>query len=100
MAYEVKWSPEAVEDVEAIAAWIGRDSPQHAEALVDRLLQVVAALDHNPFRGRVVPEFENSSYRETFVFSYRVIYRVDPAAVVVIAIVHGKRLLENIPRRE
>ncbi|QIT54876.1 type II toxin-antitoxin system RelE/ParE family toxin [Aquisalimonas sp. 2447] len=100
MAYEVKWSPEAVEDVEAIAAWIGRDSPQHAEALVDRLLQVVAALDHNPFRGRVVPEFEDSSYRETFVFSYRVIYRVDPAAVVVIAIVHGKRLLENIPRRE
>ena len=71
MAYEVRWSPEAA-----------------------------ATLDHNPFRGRVVPEFEDSAYRETFVFSYRVIDRVNPAAVVVMAIVHGKRLLGNIPHTE
>lgn len=43
MAYEVRWSPEAVEDIEAIAAWIGKDSLQHAEAVVDgkRLLENV-----------------------------------------------------------
>lgn len=68
MAYEVRWSPEAVEDIEAIAAWIGRDSLQHAEAVVDRLLDTASTLDDNPFPGRVVPEFEDSTYREVFVF--------------------------------
>ena len=100
MAHEVRWSPDAVEDVEAIAEWIGRDSRQHAEAVAERLLQTASTLDQNPFRGRIVPEFENPAYRELFVFSYRVIYRVDPGAIVVLAIVHGKRLLENIGNTE
>ena len=44
MAYEVRWLPEEVEVIEAIAAWIGRDSPQHAEAVIDQLLKAAATL--------------------------------------------------------
>lgn len=39
-----------------------------------------------PTPGRVVPEFEDCANREVFVFSYRVLYRVDAAAVFVIAV--------------
>ena len=35
------------------------------------------------------------AFREVFAFSYRVIYRVEEEVVTVIAVVHGKRLLET-----
>lgn len=38
MAYALEWSPEAVEDVESIAAWISRDSPHHAGTMVHRFI--------------------------------------------------------------
>lgn len=95
MAYTVRWSPEAVEDAELIAAWIRKDSPQHAGAVIDRLLEAAAGLNRNPLRGRVVPEFDDPAYREVFIYSYRLIYRVETDAVTIIAIIHGRRLLTN-----
>ena len=47
----------------------------------------------SPFAGGVVPEFGDDSLREWFVYSYRVIYRVENDRVTVATIVHGKRLL-------
>ena len=32
--------------------------------------------------------------RERFVYSYRLIYRTNPSDVLVVAIIHGNRLLE------
>ena len=45
--------------------------------------------------GRIVPEMRDASIRELFVFSYRVIYRVEGEVATVVAVVHGKRLLET-----
>ncbi|CAN5866705.1 hypothetical protein BH18ACI4_BH18ACI4_06880 [soil metagenome] len=43
--------------------------------------------------GRVVPELADDNIRELFVFSYRIIYRVQDGIVTVAAIAHGKQLL-------
>ena len=99
MAFEVTWSPEAVEDVEEIAAYIAKDSAFYAQAVVDRIIGATRALDEQPLRGRVVPELADSRYRERFVYSYRVIYRVSDSSVLVVAVVHGKRLLESAGER-
>ncbi len=99
MAFEVAWSPEAVEDVEEIAAYIAKDSAFYAQAVVDRIIGATRALDEQPLRGRVVPELSDSRYRERFVYSYRVIYRVTGSDVLVVAVVHGKRLLESVGER-
>ena len=51
-----------------------------------------------PNRGRVVPEENNPSIRELFVFkSYRMLYQVleTEHEVRILAFVHGARLLEN-----
>ncbi|MCP1672936.1 addiction module RelE/StbE family toxin [Natronocella acetinitrilica] len=97
MAYTVRWSPEAVDDAEAIAAWINNDSPQHASSVVDKLVQAVAGLADHPLRGRIVPEFADPAYREVFVYSYRIIYKVGTESVNILAIVHGRRLLSQTP---
>lgn len=45
--------------------------------------------------GRKVPELGDTNIREIFVYSYRLIYKIDSNTVLFVAVVHGKRLLEN-----
>ena len=39
MAFRVAWSPEAVEDIESIAAYIERDSIYYARAVVGKIVE-------------------------------------------------------------
>lgn len=93
MAYSVVWSPKALEDVDAIAAYIARDSPAYASAVVGKILETTRSLSNFPFSGRVVPEFDDEMLREKFVYSYRIIYRVEAETVTIAAVVHGKQIL-------
>jgi plasmid stabilization system protein ParE len=93
MAYQVVWSPEAIDDVYAIAAYIARDSPAFAAIVVDKILETTNRLSQFPFSGRVVPEFGDENIREKIVYSYRVIYRIQNNTITVATVVHGKRLL-------
>lgn len=94
MAHRVVWSPQALNDVEAIAEYIEKDSPFYARAVVAKIVAVTRHLARYPLSGRVVPELRDASLREVFAFSYRVIYRVEEDISIVVAVVHGKRLLE------
>jgi toxin ParE1/3/4 len=95
MAYSVVWSPNALDDVDEIAAYIARDSPTYAAAVVEKILDITRNLQKFPFLGRIVPESNEESIRERFVYSYRLIYQVQQDTITIIAVVHGKRLLEN-----
>ena len=67
MAHEVIWSPEAVEDVESIGAYIQRDSAHYAQAVVGKIVDVAKTLAEFPQIGRMVPELEDPSVHECFV---------------------------------
>ena len=88
---KVVWSPlaeqRALEAVEAIA----KDRPNAAVAWLEELLARVAALDHLAKRGRVVPEIGKASHRQLLHHPYRIIYRIDPSQVVILAIRHERR---------
>jgi addiction module RelE/StbE family toxin len=99
MACRVEWSPEAVEDIEAIAAYIERDSHMYARAVVEKLLATARGLGDFPRMGRIVPEFGQDDLRERVVYSYRLIYRIDRERVLVVAVIHGRRLLEGLSQR-
>jgi toxin ParE1/3/4 len=94
MAYEVVWSPRAIEDVEAIALYISADSTAYASAVVKKILDTAGKLSRFPFAGRLVPEFDDKNIREQFAYSYRIIYRIHAETVTIAAVIHGKRLLE------
>jgi len=98
MARQIAWSPEAIEDLEAIATFIERDSPYYARAVVERIVEVGRTLPEFPEIGRLVPELGDPEIRERFVYSYRLIYRLEPERVLVLAVLHGRRLLESLDR--
>ena len=77
MADQVVWSPRAIEDVEAIASFITKDSPSYAAAVVRKRLDTTANLSKFPLSGRVVPELGYPDIREKLVYSYRIIYQVE-----------------------
>lgn len=93
MAYRVVWSPKAVEGVEAIAAYIARDSPSYAAAVVQKVIEITDELTQDATRGRLIPEIEESKVMEQFAYSYRLLYRIEGETVTVAALIHGKRLL-------
>ncbi len=99
MDFEVKWSPEATEDLESIAEYIARDSEFYARAVATGVLSISRSIHEFPFMGRVVPEIGDEHIRERFVYSFRLVYRIEPECILVVAVIHGKRLPENISER-
>ena len=99
MARRLAWSPEAVEDIEAIASYISRDSKYYARTVVSRIVSSAESIPENPNMGRKVPELGDAHFRERFVHKYRVIYRVETESILVVAVIHGSRLLEPVVDR-
>ena len=94
MAHIVVWSPRALDDVDAIAAYIAEDSEAYSASVVRSILDKAKRLSEFPYVGRVVPEFGDEVIREVFAYSYRVIYEVKTNEITIAAVIHGKRLLE------
>lgn len=99
MALGLIWSPEAVEDIEAIAAYIERDSIWYARAVASRIVEAAESIPLFPMLGRIVPEVRDPAIRERLVYSYRVIYRIETNRILVVAVIHGSRLLQSLPVR-
>lgn len=94
MAAQIIWSKEAHRDVDDLTAYIAQDSPAYASNVVAKILEVVRDLPEYPFKGRKVPELKDETIREVFAYHYRIIYQVAEPMVYILAVIHGKRLLE------
>jgi len=92
---QVKWTSQALDDLEAICLFIARDAPQAAAIFADRAFRATDHLAKYPCSGRVVPEFGSEDIREVIVGNYRVIYRIKQNAVQVATVHHGARLLDS-----
>lgn len=79
--------------MEDIAAFIAEDSPSYAKTVVRKIIALTRNLKSFPRSGRVVPEFDDQDVRELLAYSYRIIYRVEASEVVIVAVIHGKRIL-------
>jgi addiction module RelE/StbE family toxin len=99
MEYRVTWSPEALEDLESIAEYIERDSLFYAQSVVSKILGVSRNIKEFPLIGRVVPELGDENIRERFIYSYRLVYQMRQQNILMVAVIHGKRLLKNIEER-
>ena len=42
-----------------------------------------------------MPEFDDENLRERFVYSFRIIYRIEHHTVTIAAVIHGRRMLEE-----
>ncbi len=53
---QVRWTPQAADDLDAVCLFIARDSPQLAAAFADRVLRARDLLAYFPLLGRVRAE--------------------------------------------
>ena len=88
---QVIWAPSALKDVESIADYIARDSPEQAALFVTRVLEATDRLADFPLSGRVIPEIANESCREIIYGAFRIMYRLERDEVWITAVVHGAR---------
>jgi plasmid stabilization system protein ParE len=51
---------------------------------------------NSPVQDAKVGEFDDENLRELIAYSYRIIYRVEAAEVIVVAVIHGKRDLGSV----
>jgi len=99
MDYKVVWSPESIEDLQSIAEYIQRDSEFYARAVVTKILDVTRSIKDFPLIGRIIPELENENIRERFIYSYRLVYQIKKQKILIVAVIHGRRLFETITER-
>jgi len=98
---EVRWTSQALEDIQHIAEFIATDSQRYAKIQVQRFFSHVEVLHAQPKLGRVVPEIEDENLRELILGNYRMLYRiVSENQVDIITIHHSRRLLQNNPAVE
>ena len=89
------WSKQSLDDVDAIAAYIKRDSHFYAKAVVDKFISTAESMPSFPKIGRIVPELNDDLIRERFVYSYRLIYQINDSHIEILAVIHGKRMLDT-----
>ena len=66
----VRWSNQALADLEAIGDFIARDAPSVAQVFVERVFAAVTRLEAFPRSGRVVPEIGQEDIREIMSVSH------------------------------
>ena len=90
------WSPQSLQDLEAIRGYIAQDSPRYAALVVQRIVAAVERLEAFPESGRVVPELNNPEIREVVVRPYRLVYRCRLDAVEIATVFRSSRQLPEI----
>ena len=91
---EVRWTRQATDDLDSIAQFISKDSPQYARLFVSDVFQTVERLSEFPQSGRIVPELNDPLIREVILGNYRLVYRFKAKLIELLTLYHGARLLD------
>ena len=93
----VIWTDPGFESLEEARRYIAQQSPQTAQAVVERIVQATRQLETIPNSGRLLPDSDEPNVREIIVLNHRVIYRVRDDEVEILLVRHGARRLGDIP---
>ncbi|MEW5692566.1 MAG: type II toxin-antitoxin system RelE/ParE family toxin [Candidatus Hydrogenedentota bacterium] len=89
----VHWTNNAITHLVDIYEYIAHDSPVYAKRMVDRLTRRSEQIADFPMSGRMVSEYEVDDIREVIEKPYRIIYRIKPDQIDVLAVIHCAQLL-------
>lgn len=83
-----------MDDLEAIANFIARDSTHYAQLFAAKVFDAVSRIELLPESGRVVPEIKQKNIREIILGNYRIIYRLKTDYAEILTVYHSSRLLD------
>ncbi len=93
---KVFWTETAVNHLSSIYNYIGSQSTQYAQRIIEKLTNRSEQIAKFPLSGRIVPEFETTQIREVIEGSYRIIYHIKSEQIDIIAVIHGSQKLDSI----
>ncbi len=97
---EVTLSPEAINDLVRLYTYIGEhDSREQAETILNRLEERIQTLATLAMRGRLPEEltpFGNTKIRDIQEFPWRIFYRPEKDAVIVLSVLDGRRAMGEL----
>lgn len=91
---QIKWTLQSLDDIEAIANFIARDSIYYAQMFTTKVFEAVDRLELFSESGRIVPELNRKEIREVIFGNYRIIYRIKDDIVEILTVYHSARLLD------
>jgi plasmid stabilization system protein ParE len=98
--HKVVLATAALQDITSTLEYVLARSGEEAAARVDELIDTaIRSLERLPDRGRVVPELERrgiATFREAIATPYRIVYRVMGREVWIVAVVDGRRDLDEL----
>ena len=89
----VFWTDRAFDLLLQIREYLTLTSEVYAERAVERLVARSEQLGAFPTSGQRVPEYGRDDVREVIEAPDRVLYRIGPSRLDVLAVVHGHRAL-------
>ena len=96
MVRTVRWSVSAKYDLQDLLEFISESAPINAFRIAKRIRESTESLNVFPERGRIIPEFNDATLHEIFISRYRIMYEIKNEEVIIIAIVHMSRDLQNV----
>jgi toxin ParE1/3/4 len=91
---EVKWTSNALSDLNQIGEHIAKDSPYYAHITVQRVFVSAEILRTFPELGRIVPEKAEETVRELIEGNYRVIYEYQQDTCWILTVHHSAKPLK------
>ena len=91
---EVAWSEHALDDADALAAYIAADNPVAARKVLDRIEATAAHLGHAPIgrRGRVAGTYEKPIVGLPYIIAYALeTLPTGGERIVILRVIHGVR---------
>ena len=92
---EIHWTQNAINHLANIYEYISINSPTYALRMVDKIISRSEQIADQPYSGRKVPEYDSDDVRELIEKPYRIIYRIKPDQIDVVAVIHGAQQLRG-----
>ncbi|MBI5233942.1 MAG: type II toxin-antitoxin system RelE/ParE family toxin [Deltaproteobacteria bacterium] len=91
----IHWTDNAIAHLVDIYEYIAHDSLIYAKRMVDIITRRSEQIANFPMSGHSVLEYEADDIREIIETPYRIIYRIKPDQIDVLAVIHCAQLLPD-----
>lgn len=89
---DVKWSKDALEDLDIIWEYIADDSVDNADSFVEQIIGEAEKICKVPKSGTVIPELGNDNFREYFYKGYTIVYEIADSYILIHEVFNQKRI--------
>jgi len=87
-----RFHPEALEDYQEATDWYSQQGRALALGFVNAMEEAFSRAAQTPERWRIIEEDVHRCL--TRIFPYGILYTIEPDYVLIVAVIHGKRVLQ------